>query len=212
LRIANRTQARAEALAQQIGGTAIPFELLSVGLAGADLLLACATATTPLVSRAMLEQAMIDREGKPLLVLDIAVPRDIESGARDVSGVSLYDMDDINHICEQNRHARLASARAAERHIADWTERFITWQQERKAAPMIQRLRNDAERLRAAEVERTLKSFPDLNDSRRVTIEAMSRRLTQKLLHQPTVWLREHAEDVQRPDHGPAWSDEEQLS
>lgn len=196
LRIANRTQARAETLAAQIGGSTLPFDALADGLADADVLLACATAVTPLISRAMIEQAMSDRPDKPLLVLDIAVPRDIDSSARTVPGVSLYDMDDINHICERNRHARVASARAAEHYIADWTQRFAVWQRERRAVPLIQRLRDDAERLRAAEVERTLKSIPDLNESRRGTIDAMSRRLTQKLLHQPTVWLREHTDDA----------------
>ena len=195
LSIVNRTQERAEALALQIGGTAIPFAALSYGLASADLLLACATATAPLVSRDMIEQALAERKGRPLLVLDIAVPRDVEREARDVPGVSLYDMDDINHICEQNRHARIASARAAERHIADWTQRFVNWQGERHAVPRIKRLRNEAETMRAAEVERTLKALPELNSHQRAAIEAMSRALSRKLLHQPTIWLREHADD-----------------
>ncbi len=194
LRIANRTHERAETLASQIGGAAIPFSALSAGLATADLLLACATATTPLVSRTQIEEVMADRPDRPLLVLDIAVPRDVETGARDVPGVSLYDMDDINHICEQNRHARVTSARAAERYIAQWTQRFSDWQRERQSVPLIRRFRAEAETMRVAEVQRTLKGLPELHGHQRAAIEALSRALSQKLLHEPTVWLREHGE------------------
>ncbi len=191
---------RAESLAAQIGGAAIPFSTLSTGLANAcDLLLACATATAPLVSRAEIEQAMANRPERPLLVLDIAVPRDVETSARNIVGVNLYDMDDINHICEQNRHARVTSARAAEKHIAEWTQRFAIWQQERRAVPRIRRLRAQAEMIRAAEVQRTLNALPELNDHQRAAIEALSRALSQKLLHEPTVWLRAHGEHLQSP-------------
>jgi glutamyl-tRNA reductase len=196
LHIVNRTHERAETLASQIGGTAIPFSALSAALANADLLLACATAASPLVSRAVIEQAMSSRRDRPLLVLDIAVPRDVETGARDITGVNLYDMDDINRICEQNRHARVTSARAAERYIAHWTQRFSDWQRERRAAPRIRHFRAQAESMRAAEVQRTLKALPELNGHQRAAIEALSRSLSQKLLHEPTVWLREQDDHV----------------
>jgi glutamyl-tRNA reductase len=202
LHIANRTHERAETLASQIGGVAIPFAALSTGLATADLLLACAAAPSPLVSRTQIEQVMADRPDRPLLVLDIAVPRDIEAEARDVAGVSLYDMDDINHICEQNRHARVTSARLAEKYIAEWTRRFGDWQRERHAVPRIRHFRAKAETMRAAEVERTLKALPELNGHQRAAIEALSRALSQKLLHEPTIWLRKHGETFQaRADH-----------
>jgi glutamyl-tRNA reductase len=196
LQIVNRTHERAEHLASQIGGTAVPFSALSTSLAAADLVLTCAGTTTPLVSRSQIEQAMAGRPERPLLILDIAVPRDVDAGARDVVGVSLYDMDDINHICEQNRHARLTSARAAESHIAEWTQRFGNWQRERRAVPPIRRFRAQAEMLRAAEVERTFKALPELNGRQRAVIEALSHALSQKLLHEPTVWLREHGEQL----------------
>jgi glutamyl-tRNA reductase len=110
-------------------------------------------------------------------------------------------MDDLNRICEQNRHARVTSARAAEKYIAEWTHHFGAWQRERRAVPRIRHFRGQAESVRLAEVQRTLKALPELNGHQRAAIERLSRSLSQKLLHEPTVWLREHGEEP-RPHAG----------
>jgi glutamyl-tRNA reductase len=90
----------------------------------------------------------------------------------------------------------MTSARAAERFITQWTLRFDNWQRERRAVPRIRQFRTQAEAMRAAEVERTLKALPELTGHHRAAIESLTRSLTQKLLHEPTVWLREHADTI----------------
>jgi glutamyl-tRNA reductase len=196
--IANRTLERAAALAQELDAASVPLDRLDGALAEADILIACAQAQTPLVTANTLTTVMGQRPQRPLLLLDIAIPRTIETATRAVPGVRLYDMDDLQQVCEQNRHTRRAAARMAEANIGPWVARFSQWQHERGAVEVIQRVRAEAETARALEVERTLNSLPDLTDRERAAVEAMSRALVNRLLHRPTIWLKDASDEQRR--------------
>lgn len=199
LTIVNRTPVRAEALAQSVGGEAAPFDRLPEALGAADMLVTASSAPRPLVTRELVARAAAGREGRPLLIVDIAIPRNVESEARDVPGVVLYDMDGIQALCERNRHARTMAARRAERNVTAWVERFADWRRERAAVPLVTQLRADAERARREELEDTLKALPELSERERAAVEAMSRALTNRLLHRPLLWLK--AGGGQEPPH-----------
>lgn len=201
LAIANRTAARAEALARSVGGEAAPFDRLPEALGEADMLVTASSAARPLVTREMVARATAGREGRPLLIVDVAVPRNVESEARAVPGVVLYDMDGIQALCERNRHARTMAARRAARNISGWVERFAGWRRERAAVPLVTQLRADAEKARREELESTLKALPGLSDRERAAVEAMTRSLTNRLLHQPLLWLK--AGGGPEPPHAP---------
>ncbi len=204
LAIANRTFARAEVLASSLKGEAVPFDELPRALRDADMLIACSSSQQPLVTREMLRDATEDRDGSPLLVVDIAVPRNVEP-ARELPNLVLYDMDDIQRLCERNKHARSMAARRAQRNIEEWGERFDRWQRERDAVPLITQLRSHAEQVRHEELHDTLQALPDLSERERAAVEMLSHSLINRLIHQPLVWLRQNSTEEQRRALGEMW-------
>ncbi len=204
LSVTNRTWERAEALARSLKlDTVLPLEQLPEALHDADMLIACSASPRPLVTKEMVLAATRDRADRPLLLMDISVPRNVEASVRDLPGVLLFDMDDIQQLCERNKHARCVAAKRAERNITAWAERYMRWQREREAVPFISRLHAEAEQIRRDETEQALRSLPSLAEHERQAVEAMGRAMLNRLLHQPTVWLRERSTAEQR-----AWIEE----
>jgi glutamyl-tRNA reductase len=135
--------------------------------------------------------AMSSRPGRPLLIVDIAVPRDVEAGARDVDGVHLFDIDDLQAAAQANLEARRREVTAVEAIVDDEVRRFDAWLAGRRVMPTIAALRQQAEAMRQAEVDRTLVRIQGLTDDDRRRIEAMSKALVKRLLHGPVTRLRE---------------------
>lgn len=196
LLIANRTYSRAQQLAERLNGQALRLDALPSALPLADVLITCSSSSRPLVSAEMLQRSIGD--SRQLLIMDIAVPGNVEAEARQVAGVSLFNMDDIQAVCTRNRHARASAARRAERDVHTWTQKFVRWQREREAVPAVRRLRTDSEAIRMRELARTLNALPELTEAERQAVEVLTRSLTQKLLHLPTVWLRTESTAEQR--------------
>lgn len=203
--ITNRTAARADALAAELNGEAVAFDALADALRDTDMLIACSSSTEPLVTQPMLQDALSGRGGRPLLVIDIALPRNVEPAARGMSGVLLYDMDNIQDLCERNKHARSAAARRAKGNIDAWAARYAQWQREREAVPLIQHLRARAEQVRQEELADALRHLPDLTEQEHVAVEALSRSMLNRLMHQPLVWLKERSTPEQRELLGTIW-------
>ncbi|MFN8485205.1 MAG: glutamyl-tRNA reductase [Anaerolineae bacterium] len=197
LTLVNRTLSRAEALARDLEGHAWPVDRLPEALVCTDLVVMCAEARQPVLTADSLSRVMAERVGRPLLVVDLGLPRNVAPEARAVDGVTLYDLDDIQAVCDRNRHARREAAHVAQAHIHDWTTRFLAWQHEREAVSVIRRLREEAETIMHGEVERTLRALPELSEHERLAVEAMSRTLVNRLLHRPTMWLKEHSSEDQ---------------
>ncbi|HEX5370427.1 MAG TPA: glutamyl-tRNA reductase, partial [Dehalococcoidia bacterium] len=130
------------------------------------------------------------RPGRPLLIVDIAVPRDVDAAARKVAGVHLFDIDDLEAAAEANLEARRREVGAVEAIVLDESARFEVWLEAQGVAPTIATLRRRAEAIRAAELQRTLSRLPDLDEADRKRIEAMSEAIVKRLLHEPVTRLR----------------------
>jgi glutamyl-tRNA reductase len=206
LLVTNRTYARAEARAVELGGTAIRFEDMADELGRIDAVIACASTNDPIITKSIVERAAAHRGDGPLLLIDIGVPRNIDIASRGIDHVLLYDMDDLQALCERNKHARAAAARAAKREVQIWTARFVTWQREREAVPLIRRMRADAEEMRARELQHALRSMPELTEQERAAVEKLSHSIVKKLLHQPTVSLRRERDEEQRCRVAAMWT------
>lgn len=198
LSIVNRTWDRARALADDIHGEAISFGSLAATLKEADVVITCSSTRDPLITAPMLQEAAGSRHGSPLLVVDIAVPRNVESESREVPGVLLFDMDDIQRLCNHNKHVRAMEARRAERNIQEWTGRYTAWERERSAVPYISRLRSRGEEIRSRELRKAMHSLGELSDRELNAIQAMSKAIVNDLLHDPTIWLKEQDSEVAR--------------
>ena len=193
LDVANRSDARARSLLDGLTKSAnsaqrkvLSLAQIPESLAGYDIVISCTASTLPIVGLGMVQRAMAARKAKkihlPLMMVDLAVPRDIESEVAKLSDVYLYTVDDLGKVVQQGRESRAAAVAQAEHiidaHVAD----YARWQSARRAVPVIQALQHDAHAIRAAELERALTYLKSGADASAV-LEQLSRQLTSKLLH-----------------------------
>ena len=196
--VANRTTSRAEALVAKVGGRPVPLEAIGEELAAADLLVAATAAATPTVSAATVARAL-QRRGRrqPLVVLDLGVPRDVEPAVRELDGVVLADLDALRAVLETGESRAREEVARVRQIIAEETRAFMSGQRSARLAPTIRALRARAERLRQQELARVAPKLAGLDERERAAVEALTRGLVNKLLHEPTVRGKELAA---RPD------------
>jgi glutamyl-tRNA reductase len=189
----NRTYSSAEALARRLGGRAMNWYFLPEALAWADGVLAATGAPHTVIDAGDVGSALPLRDGRPLTLVDIAVPRDIEEAVGELPGVSLYDIDDLQATVDDNLAQRRAAIPDVEAICAGEAACFMDWFRSRGAVPTIVDLRQKAAELAEAEIERALNRLDDLSERDEQVISTMAHRIVNKLLHEPTVRLREHA-------------------
>ena len=191
LLVTTRRLGLADDIARQLNGVALTLDQLPMALAEADVVITCTAAPEAIISAADVAAAMTQRLHRPLLIVDIAVPRDVEAASRDIEGVHLYDIDDLEAAAEANLEARRREVEAVEAIVHDEAQRFDAWLGSNRVAPTIAALRSKAEETRRAEVERTLARMEHLSEADRQRIEAMTKSLVNRLMHQPVTRLRE---------------------
>lgn len=191
--IMNRTLARAEALAAVFGTRAEPMDRLLPTLAGVDVVVSSTGAPRALLSADDVRRAMRAREGRPLAIVDMAVPRDVDPAVRDLPGVHYFDLDDLARAAEENLNGRRAEVPRVEAIVTEETERVIEWMRTTSVTPTIASLRSRAEEIRQAELTRALRRLPHLSERERRALEAFSKSLVKKLLHDPTSALKAEA-------------------
>src|SRR5262245_38481674 len=192
--IVNRTVQAAETLAAPFHAKASGLDGLGKALAGADIVIAQATSPEPLVHRAEVERAMRERKNRPVFLIDIAVPRNVEPEAGHLYNVFLYDLDDLGRVVEGNLARRSREAEHAEAIVEHETARFLKWWEGRDTVPTILALRAKLEGLRDEETARLLARLDHLPESDRRQIEHFARQLVQKILHDPTSQIRNAGE------------------
>jgi glutamyl-tRNA reductase len=193
LMVANRTQAKAVALAARIGAEPVALVDVPDRVADVDLLLTSTGSQAAIIERSDLEPVVRGRERRPLLVVDIAVPRDVDASVADIDGVTLLDMDDLRGFAAAGVAGRQGEVAAAQAILNDELERYLDASSAREVAPMIVALRERAEVVRRAELDRFRGRLDDLGSDQAYLVDAMTRRLVSKLLHQPTVVLKDAA-------------------
>ncbi len=191
--VANRTYERALELAARWGGSAVRWEEFDRELTGVDIMICSTAAPHPVLTRERLRQAAGGELRRPLCIIDIAIPRDVEPSVGDVPNVFLYNIDDLTQIVDDNLGRRRAQLPAAETLVAEGVEEFWAWYSGLAVVPTIRELRDHGERVRQAELERALRRLGHLSSEDREAVDALSRALLNKLLHAPTVRLREAA-------------------
>jgi glutamyl-tRNA reductase len=186
--VVNRTAERACTLADQLGGRARRFEELEEALREVDVVVSATAAPSAVIERAMLQAVMKTRRTRPLVVVDIASPRDVEPEAGDLDNVFLYDLDSLQSIVEQNREARAREVPKAERVVEDEVEHFMDWYRALQVKPMIRALRQSFEEIGEQEAQRHAKHF---DETGREVLARYTRSLINKLLHHPTVRIKQ---------------------
>lgn len=191
--IVNRTLDRARELVERWDAQAATFENLQTALQAADILISSTGAPHTLISLQMVTQAMEDRPQRPLVLIDIAVPRDIDPEVANLPHVQLYDMDSLNARLEHSLAERTAEVPQVRNILEEELQLFEEYLKSLEMLPLIADIRQNAEAIRQTELEKTLRRLPGLSEAEREHIEAMTQALVKKLLHAPTHRLRAEA-------------------
>ncbi len=186
--IANRTLERGQALAERYQGTAIRLDMLPDHLAQHDIVVSCTASPLPIIGLGMVERAVKARRHRPIFMVDLAVPRDIEPEVGELDDVFLYTVDDLAQVVESGLESRQAAVVEAEQIIGGRVNEFLGWLAGRDTVPVIRALRDSAERTRRHELEHAMKLLAKGEPAEKV-LESLSSRLTNKFLHAPTQTL-----------------------
>ena len=188
--VANRTRATAEAMAREFQAPVVGLDDLPAALVHADIVVASAGAPDYLLRRPQVEAAMKERRNRPVFIIDIAVPRNVEPAVGQVYNVFLYSVDDLEKVVEDNRERRAREAERAEQIIEQEVERFLRWWVGLEAVPTIVALREKIEKLSIEESQRLLSRLQHLPERDRKLIEQFGPQLVHKILHLPTAQIR----------------------
>ena len=191
--VTNRTFDSAQDLAGRVGGRAVPFEDLEEHLSAADIVISSTAAPHYVVTRERVERALKHRHKRPIFFIDIAVPRDLDPEINRVRNAYLYDIDDLQHVVEQNRHEREKEAAHAERIVAQELESVNEWLRSLEVVPTIATLRESVEQIRQGELERLGNKLSDLSPEQRAQVDMLTNSIVNKILHMPTVRMKEVA-------------------
>ena len=186
--VANRTADRAQELASRFGGTPLSLDRVGGELAHADVVLSSTSAPGWTLTRDVVEHSLAARKGRPLFLIDLAVPRDLDPAIHDLEGCYLYDIDDLEAVVVETLAGRRREAERAEAIVAEEADRFRAWQASLDVVPAIASLRARAEEIRAAELSRA-----KLNDAERRAAESVTAAVLNKLLHLPTIRMKQAA-------------------
>ncbi len=199
--VANRTYERAADLAHRYDGIAVSLHDGLQMISDVDIIISSTGATEPVLGRERMADLMHDRRNRPIFLIDIAAPRDIDPRVRDLYNVILYDMDDLQSVVDDNAESRKVEARKVEGIVESEVDRFLAWYQNLAITPTITQLRHFADDLRHQEVDRALAQLGHLSEKDRETVDKMSRAIVNKLLHQPTVQLKNTADPEHKDYH-----------
>jgi glutamyl-tRNA reductase len=188
--VANRTHERAEELARRHGATAMHYDQCWAALAEVDVLLCSTAAPHAIVLPEHVRPAVEARGDRPLCILDIALPRDVDPTVGEVDNVFLYDLDDLRAVVAANLERREAELPSAEHLIAGEVEKYWNWLAGLAAVPVLTRFRSEMERVREEELAQAMRKLAGLTPAQREAVEHLSRSLMNKFLHEPSVRLR----------------------
>jgi glutamyl-tRNA reductase len=201
--LVSRTRERAREVADRMGARAFAHEEMPTLLARVDIIIAATAAPHAVITDELVRRSLPRGRRHPLLIVDIALPRDVEASVGDINNVFLYNIDDLQQVVDAAVERRRAQVPAAERIIADAADDFWTWYRSLEVVPLIRELRTRAEEIRQREVEKALRSMNRVSAEDAAAIDALTRQILAKVLHRPTVRLKQaasngHERDIMR--------------
>jgi len=191
--VTNRTRARSEEMAALFNGVIVDYDNFEAAMPDVDIVIASSGAPHYILTEERMRHIRAKRKGRPIFLIDIAVPRNIEPSVNSLENVFLYDIDDLGRVVEQNRKGREAEAAAAERIIAEEVDKLVARLKEREAAPIIVALQSQLEQIRQAEIQRVRARLGPLTPQQEEAIEALTKSLMAKVAHGPITEIRRNA-------------------
>ncbi|MGH3115746.1 MAG: glutamyl-tRNA reductase [Gaiellales bacterium] len=196
--VANRTSERGEQLAEQLGGVPLPLARVAEAIAGADILVSSTSSPEIVLTSDTVAAALPARKGRPLLLIDLAVPRDLDPAINDLDDCYLYDIDDLEAVVQETLQGREAEFAKAEAIAVAESERFRDWLASLDVVPAIASIRERAEAIRRGELAKASSRLQGLSEREREAVDSLTSRIVNKLLHEPIVRLKEAAAEERR--------------
>ncbi len=192
LTVANRTLARAEKIASPLQASVLTLAQIPQHLAEADIIISSTASQLPIIGKGLVQSALKERKHKPIFIVDLAVPRDVEEEVAELDDAYLYTVDDLQHIVEQNIANRQDAADVANQMIAQQVQVFLAWQQSQSSIDVLKQFRDQSEVQRDMLVSKALNQIADGKEAEQVVIE-LANKLTKSLIHAPTKALKKAA-------------------
>jgi len=193
--VANRTFERGCELAREIKGRPVRYEAFLDEMAGVDIVICSTAAHSYVVTKAQMQHVMKERKQKPVFIIDITMPREIDPAINDLPNVFLYSINDLQDVVDTNKEQRRKEAEKAEAIVEEEIETFLRWQSSLDAVPTIIALREKAEAVKRQELEKLMNRMPGLGEKEREAMEQLAGAIVNKLIHPPTAALKQDAED-----------------
>ncbi|MDI6800697.1 MAG: glutamyl-tRNA reductase [Thermodesulfovibrionales bacterium] len=193
--VVNRTYERGYELAKEFNGKAVKFEDFLHELIHTDIIICSTGAPSYMLNKEQMQKVMKERKHKPVFIIDISVPRNIDPDINKMENVYLYDVDDLQEVVDTNMLERQKEAEKAEKIIDEEVQKFISWTSSLQSVPTIVSLRQKAEEIKNEELEKFKNKYPDMDDEKMKAVEYLTTAITNKLIHPPTVTLKEDTED-----------------
>jgi glutamyl-tRNA reductase len=191
--VTNRTESRARDLADLVHGTVVPYDEFRSRLKDVDIVITSSGATGHLLNKEDMRRIVASRKNRPMFLIDIAVPRNIEPAVNELDNIFLYDIDDLQRIVDENLKGRLDQATEADKIVAEEVERLENWMRTRHVGPMIVSLQERLEQIRQSEIDRVRGKLGGLTSQQEQAIEMLTRGIVNKIAHGPISQLRKHA-------------------
>lgn len=201
--VSNRSYERASCLARQFNGQAVRFDELYLYMGSADIVISCTAASHFVVHTKRVQQVLAATPGKRIMMIDIAVPRDIEPGVGALPGVTLYDIDDLQNVVDSNKMKREQAAVIAEAIIEEQVDQFLDWLDSQFVVPTVTALKKRGEKIKEKELKRAFNRLGDLTNHDRKVIGSLANSIINQLLHTPIKQLKEYA----LTEKGPVYTD-----
>jgi glutamyl-tRNA reductase len=208
LMICNRDAIKASQLAAKFAGEAVAFERLFDHLASADVVISSTGSTEPIISRATIEAVLKHRRYNPMFLIDIAVPRDVEASVGELDHVYLYNVDDLQQAVSATQAQRTVAIELARAIVSRHVDDFLSWQRQRAMGPSIELMYRRSHEIAQAELARTLSRLPPLRPIEREQLEELTRRIVNKVLHDPIRAMQDAQAREAASDDTPAIPDE----
>jgi glutamyl-tRNA reductase len=193
--VANRTFERAEALAETLGGQAVKYDRFPEMLSRADIVISSTAAPHAIIHRDAAVRAAEQRRGRPMFLIDLAVPRDIDPDVGDLDNVFLYNMDDLQVLVQRNLQGRCRHLDTVQEIVDQEAACFMQWVARLQVVPVLNELQSRLEEIRSAEWDRTERRLADLSPAEREAVDQMTRSMMRKVLHDPWRYLRTSQDD-----------------
>ncbi len=191
--VTNRTRSRAEVLAEMVRGKVIDYSEYLAKLPEADIVITSSGASGYILEKQQMQKIIGARKNRPMFLIDIAVPRNIEPAVNEIENVFLYDIDDLQRVVDTNLKERLNEAAEADKIVAEEVERLESWLRSRQVVPLIVTLQEQLEQMRTAELDRSRAKLAGLTPEQQEAVEALTKSIINKVAHGPIVELRKQA-------------------